>query len=113
MSVTYTPTNASNKLIIDVFANASNSSSGTASFMGIFQDSTSNALAAITGEFRSNAVLAPMAMRHIMTAGTTSSTTFKVRIGTAGGTTTFNGLSGAGIFGGVLASSIRVTEVTS
>jgi hypothetical protein len=47
-----------------------------------------------------------------MTAGTIIATTFKVRVGCSGaGTTTFNGVAGGRIFGGVMASSITITEV--
>ena len=47
-----------------------------------------------------------------MTAGTTSSTTFKGRAGlSAAGTLSFNGFGGARRFGGVMASSITITEV--
>ena len=50
---------------------------------------------------------------HYMTAGTTSATTFKVRAGADGaGTTTTNGGAGMGrFFGGVMASSITITEI--
>jgi hypothetical protein len=47
-----------------------------------------------------------------MDAGTTSETTFKVRAGgEEAGTTTFNGVGGARKYGGVLASSITITEI--
>lgn len=47
-----------------------------------------------------------------MTAGTTSSTTFKVRVGrSTSGTVTINGSSGAGLLGGVQVSSLTITEL--
>jgi hypothetical protein len=49
-----------------------------------------------------------------MTAGTTSSTTFKVRMGPSGASTiTFTGVGGAGLYGGVMASTIMISEYTS
>jgi hypothetical protein len=49
---------------------------------------------------------------HYMAAGTTSATTFKVRIGAVtSGTITFNGIGSARKLGGVLASSITITEI--
>jgi hypothetical protein len=47
-----------------------------------------------------------------MTTGTTLETTFKVRAGNSeAGTTTFNGVSGARLYGGVIVSSITITEI--
>ena len=49
----------------------------------------------------------------MMTSGTTSATTFRVRIGCAvAGTTYLNGNNGVRIYGGVAASSIVIQEVT-
>jgi len=49
-----------------------------------------------------------------MAAGTTSATTFKVRVGvTAGGIATINGLVGARLFGGVSAARLIVREITA
>jgi hypothetical protein len=47
-----------------------------------------------------------------MTAGTTSETTFRVRAGPSNTTytLTFNGYNSARYFGGVMASSITITE---
>jgi U3 small nucleolar RNA-associated protein 20 len=56
-------------------------------------------------------LISPICFSHYMTAGTTSSTTFRVRAGAAGAaTTTFNGTAGARKFGGVASSSITITE---
>ena len=43
--------------------------------------------------------------------GTTSSTTFKVRVGATSGTTTINGLGGARKYGGVNQSSMTISEI--
>lgn len=110
MSLSITPTAAANKLIITVTAVLSHSVN-TDITMALFQDSTANALAAdmvlISSANGSTGVL-----NHTMTAGTTSSTTFNFRAGgVSGSTTTFNGVSGGRIFGGVAASSIIIQEV--
>lgn len=111
MTLAVTPTNASNILYIDVTIFCVHS---TASWMiaALFQDTTANALAAMPAYNTTSAGGVPITFRHKMTAGTTSATTFKVRAGGGGaGTTTFNGSGGARLFGGVLASSITITEV--
>jgi hypothetical protein len=81
-------------------------------FAPLFQDSTANALAAgwTTSHVGGSAV--SITFRHVMTSGTTSSTTFKVRVGAQNaGTFTFNGVGGARFLGGVLASGIVIREV--
>lgn len=112
LSLAITPTNVNNKLIIDVVAVAANSAAGGRLIMGLFQDTTANALAAVQQTFASASQAQNLKMRHIMTAGTISATTFKVRIGANNaGTTTLNGEASTRQFGGVMASSITITEI--
>ena len=112
MTVTITPTNTNNKLRIDVTVFCASSFGDMV--VALFQDSTANALAAGGYDIvnRANA-MCQISFTHYMTAGTTSATTFKVRGGqsNAGSTFTFNGDNGARLFGGVIASSITVTEI--
>lgn len=107
-----TPNNASNKLKIEVVFNGAGSA-GYAKTAALFQDTTANALAAASFlETSANNEPYQIIFTHYMTAGTTSSTTFKVRAGMAGaGTITFNGTGGGRIHGGVMASSITITEI--
>jgi hypothetical protein len=112
MTASITPTDAANKLRIDVVFNGANSVGGSHRFTtALFQDSTADALAAVT-EFKEGVDRnLTQTFTHWMTAGTASSTTFKVRAGiNAAGTTTFNGHSSARGLGGVMASSITITE---
>jgi hypothetical protein len=114
MSLAITPTNASNKLRIDVVAQFAHSA-GYNIAAAIFQDSTANALAAMYGPNvpNNNSDGMQIVFTHYMTAGTTSATTFKVRAGSCGGSATlyFNGNSTGRKFGGVMASSITITEI--
>ena len=110
LSLAITPSSASNLLIVSVVLNFSYSIVNTVSF-ALFQDSTANALAA-SAEYGSTATgMINSGLVHKMTAGTTSATTFKVRIGgESAGTFTLNGYSGNQIFGGVMTSSMTITE---
>jgi len=111
MTLAITPKSATSKLIIEVAACVS-CSSVAGVIVTLHQDSTANASA--TGYW-----VCPIAVhynvvsfKHTMISGTTSTTTFRVRVGpTAAGTITFNGQSGARILGGALASSIVIQEV--
>lgn len=111
MSLAITPTNASNKLLINVVCVAANSNGGL-QIVALFQDSTANAIAATGDEGTNTGLVRPVTLNHYMTAGTTSATTFKVRCGfPSAGTTTFNGEGGSRLFGGVCSSSITITEI--
>jgi hypothetical protein len=113
MSLAITPVNASSTLLIDVVMNLSSSfSSAVHLIAALFQDATVNALTAAAAVALGSGDIVQIVFRHKMTAGTVSSTTFKVRAGAvAAGTTTFNGELGSRVLGGVLASSITITEV--
>lgn len=111
MTLAVTPTNTNNKLQIDVVAVVASSGS-TQTIAGLFQDSTASALAVACCRIDAVGRMQTLSFTHYMTAGTTSSTTFKIRIGdSAGGTITFNGTSGGRKFGGVMASSITIKEI--
>lgn len=113
LTVAITPKSAANKLLIEVNCNFGHSVSDVAFVMALFQDTTVNALAASMTHIRDIGDRSTnFSLRHFMTAGTTSSTTFRVRAGgSTGATTSFNGQSGVRKLGGVMASSITITEI--
>lgn len=114
MTLAVTPTDAANKLKIDVVIMSSYTVTAW-TIVALFQDAGNDALAAIA-DFQAadggGANSTIIAFSHYMTAGTTSSTTFKVRAGGhTAGTITFNGAGSARLLGGVMASSITITEI--
>jgi hypothetical protein len=114
MSLAITPTSATSKLMINVNALVSCSIGSIYIVGALFQDSTADALAA--WEAYPTGAAAPVGLNftHYMTAGTTSATTFKFRAGaTSAATTNFNGGSSTGHGGGVMASSIIITEIAA
>jgi hypothetical protein len=107
---TITPTSATNKLLIEVLAFLSHSVAGTMTG-ALFRDSVADALAVMAQYQDSNGGITPLFLRHEMTAGGVSAITFHFRAGgSVAGTATFNGFGGNRKFGGVIASSIRITE---
>ena len=112
MTLAITPKATTNVLVIDVVAFLSSDTAGTTHWtLGLFQDSTAGALACTMTAEISDSTMQKVFLRHYMVAGTTSATTFKVRAGSqTASTTTFNGVGGARKGGGVLASSITITE---
>jgi hypothetical protein len=111
MTLAITPTNASHKLRIDVSLFLLSGTANRWTTAALFQDSTANALAAQTNFVSGANTGFHLSFSHIMTAGTTSATTFKVRAGLhQAGTLGVNGSSTARLLGGVMASGITITE---
>lgn len=112
ITVSITPTKTTNRLIIDCIWNGSTGATSSNIIMALFQDAIANALAtvwsakdAITNS-RSQAVL-----HFEMIAGTTSTITFRIRVGApTAGTTTFNGVSATRNFGSNMESFLKVKE---
>tara|TARA_R110002167_G_scaffold127432_2_gene309058 strand:- start:1323 stop:1916 length:594 start_codon:yes stop_codon:yes gene_type:complete len=114
ITLAITPASASNKLKIEVVCCFSAPSDNASGMAALFQDSTVGALSAVINEMGEANRLNPVSFTHFMAAGTTIATTFKVRAGSdAAGTCTFNGGVGAPKFGGVMASSITITEIAA
>ena len=112
MTLAITPLSTTNALKIDVVIQLASSAAGGRMTAALFQDSTANALATGGQGFIDANKPFSMSFTYYMTAGTTSSTTFKVRAGASvAGTTTFNGVSSARLYGGTYSSSITITEI--
>lgn len=112
MSLAFTPTNAANLLEIDVVFISAASTSSEAAGCGLFRDAVADALAAMQLNTGTGYGVANATFKHVMTAGTTSLITFRVRAGRRdAGVLYFNGSSG-GVqrYGGVMASRITVKE---
>ena len=112
MLLAITPKKATNLLKIEVTANLAHTQANAAVIAALFQDSTVNALAAgiVSVPLANDSV--QVGICYLMVANTTSAPTFKVRAGgSAAGTTTFNGSGGVQLLGGVLMSSMRITEI--
>jgi hypothetical protein len=108
-----TPTSATNKLLIAVVVNCSHSAASGFLSAALFQDNALDALAAQTAWQLTATGSVNLVFTYVMTAGTTSATTFKVRAGSSAvGTLSFNGIGGNPYFAGVMASSLTITELT-
>lgn len=106
MTQAITPSSAANVLSITSQANALSSVANQLT-EALFQDATANAIAATTFFQPTNGGNAWMRIDKRILAGTTSATTFKIRIGgSSAGTTTFNGA-----FNGTQNTFIEVQEI--
>ncbi len=110
MSLAITPVSATSTLVIEVTGHFANAADPLFT-MALFQDTTANAIAATSSPNVANTNTTQLKLLHVMTSGTTSATTFKIRAGSSTANTTyFNGFGGAAALGGVLNSGITITE---
>ena len=111
MSLAITPTSAINRLLVQSTWNGTSNTIGEMT-MALFQDTTANALSAISYFISQTGATFTFPLLHEFAAGTVSATTLKIRVGNANAnTTTFNGEAGARTKGGVFGSFIRITEI--
>lgn len=112
MSLAFVPTSAANKLWVTSQIVIANSTSSVFVSAALFKDSVASALRANFGSLWTGGVPVALYLNHYLLAGSTASQTFKVRAGAnAAGTTTINGQSGAGFYGGVLNTYLQIDEV--
>ena len=112
MSLAITPTATPNVLEVEAQVHIANSAGGAASGMALFQDATANALAATRSQLPSVDIAMPNKLLYRFMGNTTSATTLKIRAGSNNaGTTTFNGTATARVYGGVLSSYLKITEL--
>lgn len=113
LSLAITPISATSKLLFNIIVTGS---PAVADYIAtaLFQGATANAIAATNQYTGANGGTAFGILNYFMTSGTTSSTTFTVRAGTRNaGTVTINGGGGVGYYGGVMYSSITITEIAA
>jgi len=119
MTLAITPADTSNKLKIDSVVNvATNATAVTSILACLYQDAVTAAIAVASwgkGDAGANDTLHTIAFTHFLEAATTASTTFRIRAGgVTAGTTTFNSTTTvSAVFGGTVASSITITEISA
>mgnify|MGYP001579971613 FL=1 len=82
VTLAITPGNSANILVIEFDSYCSIATAASTVTVALFQDTTADALAAIPCTVPVATYVMPIRLRHIMAAGTTSATTFKIRFGT-------------------------------
>jgi hypothetical protein len=107
VTLAITPKSATNKLRIDCIIALSASVDTATLVIALFQDATAGALSAISHTSAAAGGNVVIPLTYYMDAGTTSSTTFRVRVGVNTGNWTYNPQT----FGGVEGSSITITEI--
>lgn len=110
-TVSITPTSATSLLLIVGTVSMSNNNAGYTCGVGLFVDTTADALAAAFSGDGSAEREQNITVYHVVTAGSTTARTYKLRAGSGNtGVTTINGAAGGRFFGGVASSGIFVVE---
>ena len=113
-SLAITPTSATSILVFDVSIYMSMATSGRIGTFSLFQDATANAIFAIGKGNQGSDDDDNFTFRFYMTSGTTSPTTFTLRVGTDNSSNLYINGDGAGRkYGGVAISSMTITEYES
>lgn len=110
MTLAITPTDAANELHIQVTIMGA-PAAGAWVIAALFQDTTADALAAASHYQATGDGGVTITFSHKMAAGTTSVTTFKVRVGCPSINFRLNGNASSRLLGGVMASSITIDEI--
>jgi len=111
LTASITPNSATNRLVIQCNWNGTAAGGGTIS-IALFQDATTNALACVAGGATGYSPPYSISMLYEMAAGTTSATTFKIRAGANGASTTYmNNWSGGFAWGGTPVSTLQIWEI--
>ncbi|QTA90639.1 Uncharacterized protein dnm_067000 [Desulfonema magnum] len=113
LTVAITPGDSSNLLLVEAAVHATeDNNTANRLMLALFENSESDAIATAVGD--TNVVrdsLQTIPFKHIMTAGTTSEITFKLRAGLEAGIININGGYLGRKLGGTLYSTLTVTEI--
>jgi hypothetical protein len=115
LTLAFTPLSATSKLVIEGSLIANHSGDGGVDTFALFKDSDANAIYAAFRAGPANSA-GTMSFKYIVTAGSTTARTYKLRVGTDSPTTSsvqINGYNGARILGGVVVSSLTISEVAA
>lgn len=123
LAVTITPKNAVNLLVFDATVNWSEGNVNSSNYftVALFQQGVTNALAStVDGASNGNArctanasypQICTVPLRFVMPAGTTTPTTFQLRVGLDSGQVWINSSSNGRQLGGTLYSTLSITEI--
>lgn len=107
LTLAITPKSATSTLLINYVCETF-SSAGVSGTAALFQDAGANAIATLGVGASGTGIIN---FDHYMTSGTTSSTTFKIRLGPSSGTIATNSSSaGVQVYNGVGVNRLTITE---
>lgn len=108
ITVSITPTNASNLLRFQFLGTGVNSAATIC--VALFKDAGLSAIAAASSYSPTNTSPVPVVLSHSQAAGSTSAQTYRIRVGPSSGTIRMNGTASGPLFG-VARSTLVVQEI--
>lgn len=110
-----TPKATTNLLQIEVVLPLHTTGANATVVAALFRDTGADALAAAYHMVSDSATTwgTNLVLRHRVAAGSTSATTFKVRLGTSGGSLYVNGNAAGRRLGGIVAARFNITEISA
>lgn len=111
-TLSITPTSATSKLLIQVGAQTAPTGAAWIT-IALFKDSIANALSAASTYQNVSTGANTQSLSYYMTAGSTSTTTFKLRYGITGGTAVINGTGGTALFNGTSSTYMTIMEIAA
>lgn len=108
ISTTYTMKNSANKLRVRFLGH---SASGTYSIAALFRDAIANAIGVGVATHANNTYYQTLAIPDIEFLPAAASVDLKVRVGANAGTMRLNGAIAAGLFGGIMVSTMVIEEI--
>lgn len=112
LTLAITPKYSDSKLLVEALVHLAGSGGGQQS-AALFKDSVAGALSAINSTSTASWSPHPLPLTYEMTSGTISEIIFKLRWGTSTGIGYINGNDSFRVFGGVMISSLKITERTA
>lgn len=114
MSVSITPTSTTSRLRVEFLGFFGVSAGPNMVVAAMFRDSTANAVTGGAVNVGLNTQMQPLPLAYEVAAGSTAATTFSIRFaGTGGASAYVNGSGTSRILGGVMAATLRVTEIAA
>lgn len=113
VTVAITPKSAANNLRVTASIQCSSSASERNYVAALFRDSGADALQTVAIKIRGGDDMATLSIDHVVSAGSTSATTFKIRCGGADTNMLINRNNLGSLFDGTLISSISVAEISA
>jgi len=111
LTLAITPTSSTNKLLIEAFIPMCDSNNLGALCLALFQDSGADAIATASNLNEAQNFYVQLGLVHIMDAGTTSETTFKIRAGSHQGTFFLNRRTSNLVYNSTMNTTLRITEI--
>jgi len=108
LSLAITPISASSTLLIELTCQTRPNATTASGTLALFQDAGADAINSVYRRGQPD-----NSLRHVMTSGTTSSTTFKAQVGRVAGTALYvnSDAAGGALMGGVMYAWLTITEI--